>query len=473
MAKVYVCRECSYVFPEELSHLIESNIQVYCERCGSPFILEGIKFKPAPTPYIREKKPYFTLQTRKSSSLNNFIQFLNKISFIPLFIFTCVSFGLIAEIALFNSNWVTILIERLFQSSIALFLLTYDRTYIVHKVREKKYNEIFLDSICWGILGCIMYGIGVIILIKGIFILIYVLTDPQNKEFKKLNYGLLAKNSLNYFSTKAGLIIILLGLYKGYSDRIYLPHSSSIIINMPFNIQIPLGLLIYIGILIIALAVLLIDSRIKKEIKEKQKFASHDSVKFIEDPFIPTLEEKEIELKLVEEPIEGKGPEIPEREEIKTELKKIEEIAEKELESIPFKLDKEEKIRREEEFELRLHDSLLPVKDEKDKKLVKEYFSKIFAVLSKDLRMQIMNLKISKKEKRELLEELVFLTKEEQVKYIEAIVSLYKEIPKRLINRIRKLPNVKPRHYDKIVDQLKYMDFEEQIKFVQFLEDNA
>ena len=129
--------------------------------------------------------------------------------------------------------------------------------------------------------------------------------------------------------------------------------------------------------------------------------------------------------------------------------------------------------KKEEEFELKLHESLLPVKDEKDKKLVKEYFSKIFAVLSKDLRKQIKDLKISKKEKKELLEELVFLTKEEQVKYIEAIINLYKEIPKKLINRIRKLPNVKPKHYDKIVEELKYMDVEEQIKFVQFLEDNA
>ncbi len=144
-----------------------------------------------------------------------------------------------------------------------------------------------------------------------------------------------------------------------------------------------------------------------------------------------------------------------------------------EIKEEPQKIDKEEKAKREEEFKLKLHDSLLPVKDEKDKKLVKEYFSKIFAVLSKDLRKQITDLKISKKEKKELLEELAFLTNEEQVKYIEAIVNLYKEIPKRLINRIRKLPNVKPKHYDKIVEELKYMDYEEQIKFVQFLEENA
>ncbi|MBA7634550.1 hypothetical protein ES703_42136 [subsurface metagenome] len=104
---------------------------------------------------------------------------------------------------------------------------------------------------------------------------------------------------------------------------------------------------------------------------------------------------------------------------------------------------------------------------------MKEYFSKIFAVLSKDLRQQISNLKISKKEKRELLEELAFLTKEEQVKYIEALVDLYKEIPKKLIERIRKLPNVKPQYINNLIDQLKYMDAQERIKFVQFLEENA
>ena len=127
----------------------------------------------------------------------------------------------------------------------------------------------------------------------------------------------------------------------------------------------------------------------------------------------------------------------------------------------------------EEEFELRLHESLLPVKDEKDKKLVKEYFAKIFSLLSIDLRQQINNLKISKKEKRELLEELAFLTKEEQIKYVEVLIDLYKEIPKKLIERIRKLPNVKLKHIDKLIEQLKYMDAQEQVKFIQFLEENA
>ena len=525
MPKVYICRECGYAFPDELSHLIESNVQVYCERCGSPFVLEGVIFKPAPTPYLRRKKPFYTLSEGKSSNLENLIQFLNKISFIPLFIFTCLSFGLIAEVVFNWDNFGIILFERILLGLISLFILIYDRTRITRKVKEKKYNEIFLDSFCWGILGCILYGLGVILLIKGIFIVIYVTTDNKNKEFKTYDYGLLAKNSLNYFSVKAGLLIILFGVYRAYLDRLYIPTGYTIIINF----EIPVILLILLGFLLIALITLLIDSRLKNKIGQKQKFVIKDSVQIfiigvlgtvfygagifvllkgilifflclgkpsekiqeigivekpvyyppappappapptlptppyrkIEYPKKVTPEEKEIELKLVEKPI-------------KIELeKKGEEIKFKELEKIPYKLDKKEKAKREEEFELKLHDSLLPVKNEKDKKLVKEYFSKIFAVLSKELRKQITGLKISKKEKRELLEELVFLTKEEQVKYIEAIVNLYKEIPKKLIARIRKLPNVKPKHYDKIVEQLKFMDIEEQIKFVQFLEENA
>ncbi|MHA2181330.1 MAG: hypothetical protein ACXAAH_07895, partial [Promethearchaeota archaeon] len=99
MSKTYVCRECGYAFPNELSGLIENNIQVYCERCGSPFNMEGVKFKPAPTPVLRKFSKPITISEKDSSNLNKIIQFLNKISFLPLFFFTFISFGLIAEIA--------------------------------------------------------------------------------------------------------------------------------------------------------------------------------------------------------------------------------------------------------------------------------------------------------------------------------------------------------------------------------------
>jgi len=525
---VYICKGCSYEFPSELSNLIEQKIQVYCERCGSPFVLEGVKFKPAQTPVTRKSIPPVVFARKHSSDLNRFIQFLNKISFLPIFIFTIISFGLITKIAFSLDNWSSILFNQLFLGFIGLFLLIYDRAYIAPKVKEKKYNEILLDSFCWGILGCILYGTGVIILIKGVFIFIYVVTDRQNKDLKVYDYGLLAKNSLNYLSTKAGLLIILMGIYRAYSDKIYIPtHEYEIIAKIGgITIRIPIIMVIYLVLLFIAIAALILDGRLKSGIKEKQKFELGDSVKLIiigvmgtvffasgifillkgvlifflfvgkpSDKFqIPPTEEKvvyspqpyrrtkpqvildnEVRKEEPKEPTIEPTPvaAIPKEKDIITEQRvRIEEELNK-VEKLEEILVKEDKERKEEEFELRLHESLLPVKDEKDKKLVKEYFSKIFAVLSKNLRQQISNLKISKKEKRELLEELAFLTKEEQVKYVEALVDLYKEIPKKLIERIRKLPNVKPQYINNLIDQLKFMDAQEQIKFVQFLEENA
>jgi hypothetical protein len=506
--------------------LIENHIQVYCERCGSPFILEGVTFKPAPTPVLRKFGKTFTLSKKESSNLDKFIQFLNKISFLPLILFTFISFGLIVEIAFNLDNWGMILLNRLIPGLIGFSLLIYDWGYINPKIKEKKYNEVFLDSFCWGILGCVLYGIGVLILIKGIFVLLYVMIKQENKNLKAYDYGLLAKNSINNLSSKAGFVIILMSIFTALSDGLYIPAGDSITIPFPFYFEIPIILLVYIGLLIISSIALIIDRQSRTSIGIKQKFEFGESVKVIvigiigsvfyaagifillkgilifflfvgkpsEKSLIRRLEQKSVyepqvsretekplkkvggeKEKQFEEPIRGQETaEITplERNKIPTKETEFEEkpIITEKSEVLSDKKDREKK---EEDIELRLHESLLPVKDEKDKKLVKEYFSKIFSVMSKDLREQISNLKISQKEKRKLLEELAFLTKEEQVKYIEVLVDLYKEIPKKLIERIQKLPNVNVKHLDKIVEQLRQMDFEEQLKFVQFLEENA
>ncbi len=187
---IYICTECRYEFPVELSNLIEQNIQVYCERCGSPFILEGVKFTPAQTPIKKKITPSIVLSKKDSTNLNKLIQFLNKISFLPIFIFTIISFGLIFQIAFDLENWRPILFKRGILGFIGLFLLKYDRAYIAPKIKEQKYNEVFLDSLCWGILACVLYGTGVIILIKGVFIFIYVVSDKQNKNFKSFTLSI-------------------------------------------------------------------------------------------------------------------------------------------------------------------------------------------------------------------------------------------------------------------------------------------
>ncbi len=536
MSKVYICRECGFALPNDLSHLIEQKIQVYCERCGSPFILEGVNFNPAPTPLKGKIKHVPTLFEKNKSTLEESIQFLNKISFLPLLIYACISFGLIAEIAFSWDNWINILIRRSLLGLISSILLVYDKAYIASKVRERKYNEIFVHSLCWGILGSIFYGLGVIILIKGVLIIFYVISNPENKNLRAYDYGLITKNSLNDFSAKAGFFIILLGIFNVFASGLYSPRSGSIvkIIDFPHYVGIFLA---YSVLMFLAIVALLIDLKLKNKISEKREFKVQDSIKILILGVFSTLfyaagifvlltgslifflalgkpsekiqitpeeekltryipdqretetpqkrfpEDEEIKKQEVEKPIisqssydyDEKTKVIVEREvkEQINQLVKEEKIEEKILEEIPVKIVKKEKEKKEREFELKLHDSLLPVKNEKDKKLVKEYFSKIFTVLSKDLRKQIIGLKISKKEKRELLQELLFLTKKEQAKYMASLIDLYREIPKKLISKIRKLPNVKPKHYDKIVAQLKYMDVDDQLKYVQFLEENT
>ena len=513
--KLYICRECGYQFPEQLSELIENNIQVYCERCGSPFVIEGRVFKKLQEPYLKTPKPQYLLSKRKSSKLKKFILFLDKISFLPLFIFVIVNFSLIFGVLFEPANWIEISLGNSLRGIMALIILIYDRAYISPKIKKDEANKIFIDAFCWGILGCVLYGTGVIILIKGIFLIFYVITDSNNKPLKPYNYGLFIKDSLNYFSAKAGFLIIIIAIYTIFIDKLYLPSIERGVFKIGDPAVFETSLLVFILaiLLIISLLAILIDATFRSKIKKANQFELSDGVRTLILGITGTIfyaagifillkgllmmilsSNKPLEVKEVAplgEKREYRRPSyieikdedriIPSRieeEDIKPSIKqpvKIEQQKDIKLELVKIEGEDKEKDKKakEEDYELKLHESLLPVKEEKDKKLVKQYFSRIFTVLSKDLRQQIKNLKIPKKERKELLEELAFLTQEEQIKYINAIIELYEEIPKKLIQRIRKLPNVKPNHYEKIIDQLKHMDSKEQIKFVQFLEENA
>lgn len=547
--KLYVCRECSYVFPEELAALIENKVQVFCEMCGTPFTLAGVEFKRAPDRFQEKPiSPYskYRFSKKEKSSLSEAIKTLNKLSSIPLIIFSGIVLGLSFTTyyrSAIGGNWINNLFVHLLIGFSGILLIIYDLNYISPKIKEEKYNEIALDSFCYGILGCIIFGTGVILLIKGILILIYVAFYSEKSEHKIYDFGIKLKNSINHFSAKAGFVIIFLVIWSilvGTLDISSITNGFYFIQGLLVSLDDWLQLVIIIAIVAVfclfPVVLLLVDLKWKKKIHNKRLFTFGDAVRvfilgvicstffgigifillkgilifflFIGKPIdISTTivigkeeEEKKREIepvykvpdKIQEEMIEEQilGLKKPEEEIIQKELK-IDQAEEKKesVEITPPKTVKEtkeekadikslkdepiEKRIEEKTTELKLHESLLPVKDEKDKKIVKEYFSKIFNVLSKDLREQIIALEIPKKDKNELLKELAFLTAEEQAKYIESIGIMYREIPKKLIQRIKNLPNVKPQHYDKIVEQLKFMNNDEQIEFVQFLEDNA
>ncbi|TXT61400.1 MAG: conserved membrane protein of unknown function [Promethearchaeota archaeon] len=537
---IYVCNECGYVFPEELTELIENKKQVYCERCGTPFTLKGVNFKPLKFEDIKKPSELQKSKKRESSStdgmissfekfIKRFINFLNYIAFIPLLVVAIIEFvGFfigIANLRLFAN--------RLFIALALTAITYYDLGYIKPKIQNDEYDEVFLDVFCFGILGSIIYGTGSILIVQGVLVIVYILVKSANKEVKLYDIGLKAKNSINEFSASAGFIIILIVLsFLIQGDLLAIDWSFKTFFlenNISFmEEQISLfGFLIVLGIIMIFL---LIDYNRKDSVEKAVTFSPLDFIKTFILGIITTSfysagifillkailililaigkpseleEKKEIqelhykeEKRVPYEPISHtehvkkgisqkdfhpykasdfkKQETFKKKEQVKKEIQKLEkEESPQQIEKTPEKkkLSKKEK---KEELEERIHESLLPVKDKKDKKLVREYFSKIFNILSKDLRKQIKNLKIPKKDKRDLLEELAFLTKTEQSRYIEAIVNLYKEeLPAKLINRIRNIPNIKPEHYESIVNQLRYMDSEEQIEFVQFLENHT
>ncbi len=529
MDKLYICRSCQYGFPKELSKLIENEVQVYCEMCGTPFSLSGVSFKQKtvrdPGKTIHKPSKYGMID-KERSSLDKAIKILNRFDYVPIIIFSIITLIL----SFFNfrtSGGIMLIISSYLIVFSSLLIIIYDSRFISPKIKSNSYDEITLDAICYGILGCIIYGTGVILLIKGLLIFIYSAKNSERGGFKVYQFGLKLKNSLNNFSAKAGFVILLFVLNGIYFSGIEI--SAFTIITSFFNDIILM--LILTSFIIMSIIVLIIDFKLRKKIYNNIEFTGADVVRtfilgvlgtvflsigifillksilllilFVGKPIDlngkPKIKEPETEIvpfqkELPKEPKveEVKKEEIPEErpdsipsepkpqiisaeentpEEETVEVKTTEEEREKQItEDIVLQKKEEDK---EEVIQLRLHESLLPVKNEKDRKVVKEYFAKIFNIISKDLRKQILELDIPKKERKSVLKELAFLAEEEQLNYIEVLRNLYEEIPMKLIERIGKLPNIKPKYYDKIVEELKFMDKEQQIEFIQFLEKDA
>ncbi len=543
--KLYVCRSCQYVFPKELSELIESKVQVYCEMCGTPFSLSGVSFKQAT---VREsgvlihKSTKYGIVDKEKSNLDKAIKSLNKFDYLPLVIFPIITL-LLSLFSVHSSGGIILIISACLIVFSSLLIIIYDSQFISPRIKSNSYDEIALDAICYGILGCIIYGTGVIILIKGILIFIHSAKNSEGGDHKLYQFGLKLKNSINNFSAKAGVVILLLALNGIFFSGI--EFSILTIIASFFN-NLTL-IVILTSLILMSLIVLIIDLKLRKRIYNKKEFFGIDVVrtfilgalgtgffstgifillkailllalyvgkpidlygnlmikepeaKFVpiqkelkEEPKLDQIKKEQIPLEQAEpiqtEPIQVKPIQV---ESVKTELKPQEVKAEEKPpeeepeEDIIIEEDheneiaedlvqhKEEKKEKEDETKLRLHESLLPVKNEKDRKIVKEYFSKIFNIISKDLRKQILELEIPKKERKSILKELAFLAEEEQLNYIEELRNLYQEIPQKLFERIRNLPNFKSKYYEQIIEELKCMDEEQQIEYMKFLEKHA
>ncbi len=566
----YFCRECGHQFPIELVERIEKGIQIFCENCGYKFLLEGVKFRELKEKdlKVKEKKELKEIKQpsprkpkeRKISqrgmvNINNVIQDINKLSYIILIIVSILSLFRIFQLNRIGNDlqFLSIIFESVALFIFGLRIAHFDKKYLAPLIKKGEYNKAGVSAFAMGILGCIVYGAGVVLLIKGFLLIIYIIYDKKNQEFQGYDWGLLIEDSLNSISSYAAVSIIILGL--GYVAKI-------ISIGLfPLEYMIPVLIIPYFIIILLSIIGVSIDKKKSPLIAPKKIFKEHDGGVFLvagiigclfgasgifillkaitiiilaqkgqpeiiyydpsrkvstteelippqpptyrqeppKSPYEIKSDEKGKDQKYISVPLAAKKipplkpfP-IEEKKDIESEAQK----RDKRLEEIPFfetvkkpiekksekQLEKEakkqkkmdekiEKKFKKQPLKLKLHDSLLPISEESDREIVERYFLKIFNVLSEKIRRKILDLNIPEKDKKEILKEFVYLTEEEQEKYLNELFELNRELSEKLILRVKKL-NLNPKYLQQIIEQLRYMPVSEQEIYLKFLEETT
>ncbi|MFX1409633.1 MAG: hypothetical protein ACFFA6_04725 [Promethearchaeota archaeon] len=167
-----------------------------------------------------------------SKKLESSIEFLDRFSYLPFLILSIVFFIFFLQIIVIPFYWKNILSFFFLGSIIGYLLYYYYNQKISPKINSKKYDEVFLDSFCLGVVACMFYGTGVIILIESIFILIYSYIQISSNSKEKTNKEIIEieelklLNSINSFSAIGGFLIILFALHISRLNEIYTFISS-------------------------------------------------------------------------------------------------------------------------------------------------------------------------------------------------------------------------------------------------------
>ncbi len=53
---------------------------------------------------------------------------------------------------------------------------------------------------------------------------------------------------------------------------------------------------------------------------------------------------------------------------------------------------------------------------------IKKYFSRIYTILSKEIREKLRDLNLSKEKKKKIKKELAFLSKDKQIEYLDELI---------------------------------------------------
>ncbi len=155
----------------------------------------------------------------KLEKLNKFIFFLDKISYIPALSVSVIFLLFSFEILINLLDWIDLFSTYLLGALIGFLIYNYDKNKISPKINNQEYDNILLDTFCWGIIGCIFHGTGILILVKSIAIIYYrygeiTLRTKEVMKQRDLYLEIKFYDSLNALASMAGFVIILLVFYN-------------------------------------------------------------------------------------------------------------------------------------------------------------------------------------------------------------------------------------------------------------------
>lgn len=145
----------------------------------------------------------------------------------------------------------------------------YDIHVISPKIKDREYEDVLFDALIWGILGCILYGIGILLLMKAFLIIAHFINDIDTKKVKENEQefiSLLCRklyNSLKFCSIKGGMVIILLIFHKE-GLKFFTNLVSNLIDGELIHFLNP-----FIIFLVISIIVLITELKLEENIEEQ------------------------------------------------------------------------------------------------------------------------------------------------------------------------------------------------------------
>lgn len=544
----FYCSECGHEIAGEFVEMLRRGEPVFCEACGSRITVkiqktvglpraEKIQPKPACCPLAAPAPPRATsppsrepgmdeilaaqrteiaknaqadskgtrepewrkaINSVKKYKLDLAIQRLNRISLIigVLILTIAGPSSLIAAAGSIAFSWLLALVVC------ALGAIITDVRFF-NVINQKDYSFRGIDLIVWGFIGCFGFGVGALILAKGICILIYTVhKDSGFPRLTRVQWFHVLISRLNANSIYVGFLIwggtltaaiytiatrfayefiafIILGFIVLLIDRFLFTPKLKMKLENRRSVELGLGMLAsgIIGTLDFAMGVALL---IKGLLVILLSGISETPPKPIEVPVpvqLPPQEQKTNEIPTVTPPkieqppvvvnaapaIQGpvastQKPPVPTRvpsppiliptpAEIKAfPPEKKPAVPPGKLEGVPS---------GSEDFEKQA--------------VIKNYLNRVYTVLSSKIRDRVQKLNIPENEKREIIDGLLNLTPQEQEQFLAELEELARRLMPEIVGRILSL-NLSKEQNEVLLHQMEYLSDQEQLEFVAELE---